>query len=416
MSEIDSFRTEVKQWLEENCPQSLRTPMSDDEMIWGGSNVQFNTQDQRVWFERMRDKGWFAPAWPVDVGGGGLTPSQEAVLEKEMMKLGCRPPQINLGIWMLGPVVLEYGTQEQKQRLLGPMCRGEVRWCQGFSEPNAGSDLAGIRTSAVDMGDHYLVNGSKIWTSYGDKSDAMYALVRTDANAPKHQGISLLVLDMHAEGVTVAPIDLISGKSTFCEVFFDNVKVPKDNLIGALNGGWPLAKKLLQHERSAMSRFGQFCLPTHFSLMSLVKDYLPVAEEGEAASDIALRQRAMAAEMDEIAYNLTVQRMGEEARAGKNVFGTMSIMKLVHTEQEKQKFELLLDAMGYRALGNLSLAGEGCEYSAQELKLTKAWLNGFTQTIAGGSSEVQLNVIAKRVLELPETKIPTQPQAKGGAQ
>lgn len=393
---LETFRQETRSWLEENCPHSLRTPTPEGELIWGGSQVEFTTEDQRLWFERMRDKGWFCPGWPKEYGGGGLSPEELSIVEKEMRRLRCRPPQINLGIWMLGPVVLAHGTEEQKKRLLTPMTRGEVRWCQGFSEPNAGSDLANIRTSARDEGDHFVVNGSKIWTSYGDKSDWMYALVRTDNEASKHGGISLIVLDMRAEGVKAQPIDLIAGKSSFCEVFFDDVKVPKENLIGELNGGWPLAKLLLQHERSAMSKFGEFSLPTHFHLMSLIRDYMPGAS---TPAEIALKARAQASEMDEQAYNLTVQRMGEEARAGKNVSGVMSIMKLVHSEQEKVKFELLLDAMGYRALG-----WEGDEFSEQELRITKSWLNSFSQTIAGGASEVQLNVIAKRVLELPDGK------------
>lgn len=403
MSAIDTFRAETRAWLEANCPESLRGAAAAGELVWGGSKVEFGSEDQRLWFERMRDKNWFCPDWPEAYGGGGLTPEQDAVLQQELKRLKCRPPQINLGIWMLGPVLLEFGTEEQKKRLLTPMTRGEVRWCQGFSEPNAGSDLANIRTSAVDAGDHFVVNGSKIWTSYGDKSDWMYCLVRTDNSSTKKQeGISLVVLDMHAEGVEARPIDLISGKSTFCEVFFDNVKVPKDNLIGPLNGGWTLAKRLLQHERSAMSKFGEFSLPTHFDLMSLLGDYLPQTESA-SPSDIALRARARAAALDEHAYNLTVQRMGQQARAGQDVSGIAAIMKLVHSEQEKQKFELLVDAMGYRALG-----WDGEEFSEKEQAISKAWLLSYTQTIAGGSSEVQLNVIAKRVLDLPDAP-------KGGA-
>ncbi len=396
MTDLDEFRIEVRDWLEANCPASLRTPTPDGELIWGGKNVNFTFDDQRLWFERMRDKNWFCPTWAKEYGGAGLSSKQNSVLESEMRKLKCRPPQINLGIWMLGPVLLEHGTEQQKQQFLTPMAQGEVRWCQGFSEPNAGSDLASLRTSAVDMGDHYLVNGSKIWTSYGDKSDWMYALVRTDPKASKHQGISLLLLDMHAEGVKTAPIHLISGKSSFCEVFFDNVCVPKDNLIGELNGGWKLAKELLQHERSAMSKFGEFQLPTHFDLMSLIKDYMPAPHN---ASEQSLMNKAVEAEMHENAYNLTVQRLTQEMQAGINNFGLMAIMKLVHTEQEIVKFELLLDAMGYRALG-----WEDDSFSEKEQSINRAWLNSFSQTIAGGSSEVQLNVIAKRVLQLPENK------------
>ena len=403
MSELEAFRQETRAWLEENCPVSLRTPTPDGELVWGGSNVEFHSEDQRLWFERMRDKNWFCPDWPAEYGGGGLSPKEVKVLESELRRLRCRPAQINLGIWMLGPVLLEFGTEEQKQRLLTPMTRGEVRWCQGFSEPNAGSDLANIRTTARDEGDHFVVNGSKIWTSYGDKSDWMYALVRTSNEGKKQAGISLVVLDMHAEGVEARPIDLISGKSSFCEVFFDNVRVPKENLIGSLNGGWTLAKRLLQHERSAMSKFGEFSLPTHFHLMPLIKEYVGGPDDLQTAADIALNARAQACAMDETAYNLTIQRMGEEMMAGMDTSGIMAIMKLVHTEQEKEKFEVLLDAMGYRGLG-----WEGDEFADQELAITKAWLLSFSQSIAGGSSEVQLNVIAKRVLGLPDAPKPAE--------
>lgn len=396
MSEMDAFRAETRAWLDANCPPSMRTPTPDGGLVWGGRQVDFQSEDQRLWFERMRDKGWFCPDWPAAYGGGGLSPEQNAILEAEMRRMRCRPPQINLGIWMLGPVLLEYGSEEQKQRFLTPMARGEIRWCQGFSEPNAGSDLASLKTTARDAGDHYVIDGSKIWTSYGDKSDWMYALVRTDPNAPKHLGISLIVLDMRSPGVSVAPIDLISGKSAFCQVFFDGVKVPKDQLIGPLNGGWTLAKRLLQHERKAMSKFGEISLPTHFHLLPLIERYVPASTR---PADVALRARASAVAMDEHAYTLTVQRMGEEARAGRDVSGLMAIMKLVHTEQERDKFEVLLDALGHRALG-----WECDEFSEQEKAITKGWLGSFALTISGGASEIQLNVIAKRVLGLPDGK------------
>ena len=398
MSTIEDFRRETRAWLEANCPQSMRSPMPDGDLVWGGRTVEFKTEDQRLWFERMRDKGWFCPDWPVEYGGGGLSAEQNAVLESEMRRLRCRPPQINLGVWMLGPVLLEFGSEEQKRALLPPMARGEIRWCQGLSEPNAGSDLASLKASAVDAGDHFLVNGTKIWTSYGDKSDWMYMLVRTDPSASKQKGISLLVVDMASPGIEARPIDLISGKSSFCQVFFDNVKVPKDHLIGPLHGGWTLAKALLQHERRAMSKFGEFSLPNHFDLLELAERYLPPAASSSLA-EAGLRARAIATAMDEHAYKLTTQRMGEEMRARQNVSGVMSIMKLVHSEQEKDKFEVLLDLMGHRALG-----WEGDAFEAEELAVARAWLGSFAQTIAGGSSEVQLNVIAKRVLELPEGK------------
>ena len=396
MNEIDQFREQTRSWLEANCPPSQRKAIPEGEMVWGARKMEFPSEDAQLWFERMRDKGWFCPEWPVEYGGAGLSAEYNAVLESELRRLKCRPPQINLGIWMLGPVLLEFGTEEQKKQLLAPMTRGEVRWCQGFSEPNAGSDLASLKTSARDAGDHFVVDGSKIWTSYGDKSDWMYALVRTDAKASKHTGISLIVLDMKSPGVSVAPIDLISGKSAFCQVFFDAVKVPESQLIGPLHGGWNLAKRLLQHERKAMSKFGEFSLPTHFHLLPLVKQYLP---EATGQSESALVARAVATAMNEHSYNLTVQRMGEAARVGQDVSGLMSIMKLVHTEQERDKFEVLLDVMGYQGLG-----WDPDAFSPQQQAITRGWLNSFALTISGGSSEVQLNVIAKRVLGLPDVK------------
>lgn len=394
MNELEEFRAETRAWLEANCPASMRTPMPSEEMVWGGRNVEFCSEDQKLWFERMRDKGWFCPDWPVAYGGGGLDVRRSAILDAEMRRLHCRPPQINLGIWMLGPVLLEYASEEQKQRFLPPMARGEIRWCQGFSEPNAGSDLASLRTTAVLDGDDYVINGTKIWTSYGNKSDWMYALVRTGPMVPKQQGISLIVLDMTSPGVSVSPIDLISGKSSFCQVFFDNVRVPRSQLIGEVNDGWKLGKALLQHERRAMSRFSESALPTHFDLDEYVKRCLPAPQD---ADEVALQQRAVACLMDEQAFSLTNRRMIDSLSARQDVSGLMAISKLVHTEQEREKFEILL-----QLLGNQSMGWSGDGFASRDLDLTGAWLMSFAQTIAGGSSEVQLNVIAKRVLGLPD--------------
>lgn len=394
MSSIEKFRHDVREWLEQNCPASMRGLMPADEMVWGGQEIEFISEDQRLWFERMRDKGWFCPDWPKEYGGGGLSLEQTRVLEEEMSKMRCRPPQINLGIWMLGPVLLEFGTEKQKQQLLPPMARGEIRWCQGFSEPNAGSDLASLQTTARLDGEDLVINGTKIWTSYGDQSDWMYALVRTGPKEPKHEGISLVVLNMRSPGITVTPIDLISGQSNFCQVFFEEVRVPKSQLIGEINEGWKLAKALLAHERRAMSKFSEISLPTHFSLLETLFEYFP---EPKQPSEIALFQRAIGVRMNEHAFELTQRRLNETLQRGGNASSMMSIQKLVHTEQEKDKFEVLLDILGRRALG-----WEGVGFNEEELALTNAWLNAFTQAIAGGTSEIQLNVISKRVLGLPE--------------
>ena len=397
MTELETFKQEVAGWLEENCPASMRRPIVSEEMVWGSSKLEFINEDQKLWFERMRDRGWFAPAWPKEYGGGGLSPKEARILETEMARLGCRQPQYNLGVWMLGPVLVEEGTHEQKLEHLVPMMRGQQRWCQGFSEPNAGSDLASLKTSAKrvtdEQGEAYIVNGGKIWTSDGDKGDWMYALVRTDSSSKKQQGISFVLIDMKSPGVTVKPIELISGKSSFCQVFFDDVRVPVRQLVGKEGEGWSLAKKLLQHERAAMSKFTEGGAPSHDAL----KTALPyMVDERGQVNDPVLRDKLASVLMDAQAFGLTHRRVTEKALARQDISGPSSIMKLVQTEQEVAKYELLEQALGLRGLG-----WEGDDFSADELDVCRAWLRSKSYTIAGGSSEVQLNIIAKRVLELP---------------
>ena len=394
MQDLDTFRTETRQWLQANCPASMREPLTSDAMVWGGSQLKFGNDDQRVWFERMRDRGWFAPGWPAVYGGGGLSPKQARIVDEEMQRLACRQPQFNLGVWMLGPVLLELGTEEQKREHLVPMMQGRARWCQGFSEPNAGSDLASLKTSARkdEQGD-FIVNGSKIWTSYGDQADWMYALVRTDTTVRKQEGISFLLIDMKASGITVKPIELISGKSSFCQVFFDEVRVPAKQLVGPLNGGWTVAKKLLQHERAAMSKFSEGAAPSHDAL-AVARPYL--LDEAGVVHEPVLRDRLAGLLMDAHAFALTHRRVMAEGMARRDVSGPLSIMKLVQTEQEVAKYELLMQVMGLRGL-----SWEGDEFSQDEHDIGRQWMLAKTTTIAGGSSEVQLNIIAKRVLGMP---------------
>lgn len=398
MTELETFKQDVAQWLEENCPASMRRPIVSEEMVWGSSRLQFVNEDQKLWFERMRDRGWFAPSWPREYGGGGLSPKQARILDTEMARLGCRQPQYNLGVWMLGPVLVEVGTHEQKLEHLLPMMRGEQRWCQGFSEPNAGSDLASLKTSARrvtdEQGEAYIINGGKIWTSDGDKGDWMYALVRTSSEGKKQDGISFLLIDMKSPGVTVKPIELISGKSSFCQVFFDDVRVPVRQLVGREGEGWSLAKKLLQHERAAMSKFTEGGAPSHDALRTALP-YM-VDDQGQVR-DGALRDKLAGLLMDAQSFALTHRRVTEKALARQDVSGPSSIMKLVQTEQEVAKYELLQQALGLRGLG----WDAGDDFTADEIEVGRAWLRSKSYTIAGGSSEVQLNIIAKRVLELP---------------
>ena len=258
MSDLEQFRSETRAWLEANCPPEMRKPAAaDGDVFWGGRNTKFSSEPQRVWFERMRDKGWTVPDWPKEYGGGGLDGAEHKVLREEMARIGARPPLSSFGIWMLGPALLKFGNEAQKKEHLPKIAAGLIRWCQGYSEPNAGSDLASLQTRAESDGDDFIINGQKIWTSYANYADWIFCLVRTDPAAKKHDGISFILFDMASKGVSTKPILLISGYSPFCETFFDNVRVPKSHVVGTVNRGWDVAKYLLQHERAMISGTGE---------------------------------------------------------------------------------------------------------------------------------------------------------------
>lgn len=391
MAELESFREEVRAWLQANYPPSLNTPMAEDEAPWGGRNYRPSNPDAKLWLERMGAKGWTAPMWPAAYGGGGLTAEENRVLTQELGRIKARPALMSFGIWMLGPVLLEYATEEQKQRFLPPIVRGEIRWCQGYSEPGAGSDLASLQTKAEDQGDHYLINGQKVWTSYADQADWIFCLVRTDTSK-KHEGISFVLFDMKTPGVEARPIKLISGSSPFCETFFDNVKVPKDQLVGKLNGGWDIAKRLLQYERQNISASG-FGGGAGLEVEEAAKTY--VGETDGKIADADLRARIAAHKMDARAFTLTVRRAEQESKAAKGPSSAVSIIKYAAASLNQEKSELMVEAMGLQGLG---WEGEGFDPDA--LRQTRAWLRSKGNSIEGGTSEVNLNVIAKRVLGL----------------
>jgi acyl-CoA dehydrogenase len=399
MTDLDTFRHETRSWLEANCPASMRTPLkSDDEICWGGRKFKFISEDQKTWLQRMADKGWTVPTWPTAYGGGGLSHEQDRILKKEMAKLGCRMPLTSLGIIMLAPALMKFGSEAQKKEHLPKIARGEIRWCQGYSEPGAGSDLASIKTSAIDphpekKGDHWIVNGSKIWTSYANYADWIFCLVRTDATASKREGISFVLFDMATPGVSTAPIKLISGSSPFCQTFFDNVRVEKLNLVGELNKGWTVAKYLLQHERnmigqSSSSGDGK----KKKSLEQSARDVF--GEERGKIADPLIRSKIARFQIREQAFGLTLMRMGDEARAGSAAGATSSIMKYYGSELNKDRRELMLTVNGMDSLG-----WEGDEFHGGET--ARSWLRSKANSIEGGSSEIQLNIIAKRVLGLP---------------
>ena len=248
--DLNAFREETRDWLESNCPESMRIGAVHFEDAY----ELYQTDEAIEWRDRAAAKGWTAPAWPTQYGGGGLGKDEHRVLAEEMARIKAIPPATGRGLAMIGPTILELGPEEQRARHIPKIVSGEAQWCQGYSEPGAGSDLAGLQTKAVLDGDQFIINGQKIWTSGAQYANWMFALVRTDPDAPKHEGISFVVLPMDQPGVTVKPIKLISGSSPFCETFFDNAVAKREDLIGELNKGWTVGKRLLQYERNATTK------------------------------------------------------------------------------------------------------------------------------------------------------------------
>ena len=379
MTDLEGFRSETRAWLEANCPPEMREPMrSEDEACWGGRNWTFHSDAQRVWLERMVERGWTVPHWPKEYGGAGLDPAEAKVLKEEMALIGARNPLYSFGISMLGPALLKFGNDEQKKRFLPEIARGEIRWCQGYSEPGAGSDLAGLQTKCDDKGDHWLVNGQKVWTSYADKADWIFCLVRTSSES-KQGGISFLLFDMATPGVSTKPILLISGNSPFCETFFDDVKVPKDQVVGEVNRGWDVAKYLLGHEREMIAGMGL----GGGSLGASLKPGDPLLRADIAAFDV-----------DSIAFAAMSERFFEQFKAGEAHPAFPSVMKYAGTELNKRRHELVMAAGGSGALEWDSERSHGG-------KAARDWLRTKANSIEGGTSEVQLNIVAKHILGLP---------------
>ena len=387
MAELEQFRAETRAWLDANCPAEMRAPMrGEKDLCWGGRHFEFQSDAQKQWLDVMASRGWTVPDWPKEYGGGGLSPAETKILKEEMRSLGCRPPLTSFGISMLGPALLKYGNEEQKKRFLTEIARGEIRWCQGYSEPGAGSDLAGLQTKAEDKGDHYLVNGQKVWTSYADQADWIFCLVRTSSES-KHGGISFLLFDMESPGVSTKPILLISGNSPFCETFFDDVKVPKDQLVGELNKGWDVAKYLLGHEREMISGMGLGSgIGTGASGVMLG----PVAKP----DDPLLRAEIAAFDVDALAFAAMSERFIDQLKAGEAHPALPSMMKYAGTELNKQRNELVMAAGGSDALEWESERSRGG-------KSARDWLRSKANSIEGGTSEIQLGIVAKHILRLP---------------
>ncbi|MCY7271585.1 MAG: acyl-CoA dehydrogenase family protein [Sphingomonas bacterium] len=382
MADLVQFREATRAWLETNCPAEMRVPMkSEKDACWGGRKFVFQSPAQKQWLEVMGARGWTVPDWPKEYGGGGLSAAETKVLKEEMAAIGARSPLMSFGISMLGPAILKFGNEEQKKKYLGEIARGEIRWCQGYSEPGAGSDLAGLQTKAEDKGDHYLVNGQKVWTSYADEADWIFCLVRTSTES-KHGGISFLLFDMESPGVSTKPILLISGNSPFCETFFDDVEVPKNQLIGVENKGWDVAKYLLGHEREMISGMG------------LGGERQALGASVGGVDDPLLRAEIAEFDVDSLAFAAMSEKFIDQLKAGEAHPAMPSMMKYAGTELNKRRHELAMAAGGSDALEWDSERSRGG-------KLPREWLRTKANSIEGGTSEVQLGIVAKHILRLP---------------
>jgi acyl-CoA dehydrogenase len=395
MGTLEDFRTETRIWLEQNCPDGAKgagqTPL-------GSKSIELEP-DVRTWLDRMAKKGWTVPTWPVEYGGAALNNEEYKILIEELKRVGARTPLTGRGVNYIGPTILEFGTNEQKGRWLPICARGDGAWAMGYSEPGAGSDLASLATKAVKEGDNYIINGRKTWTSDAVDCDYIFVLVRTSPDKPKHEGISLVLVDMHQQGVTVNPIALISGASPFCETLFEDAIVPVTDLIGGVDRGWTVGKRLLQFERSTHAGInisGSQGGRTEESQLPELVAYYSGKVDGRIA-DVSIRTWLTQHEMNTHAQQITQRRAIAELQSRAPGF-TSSAVKLTNALNIQDGDELLMTAMGNSAYhwDTDSGASEG------EVAAVKKWLYQKSLTIAGGTKEVQLNIIAKRVLGLPD--------------
>ncbi len=394
---LEAFRAKARTWIAEHFPPSLTGRAA---AVMAGETLDAAETEALAWGRRLGEQGWATPTWPAEYGGGGLSQLEAQVLNQELDAAGAFNPLIRttgMGITMVGPTILEYGTEAQKKRHIPRICRGEVFWSLGYSEPNAGSDLASLATRAEDAGDHWVVNGQKTWTSGADVSDWCGVLVRTDPDAPKRDGISFLMIDMDQPGIETRPIRLIGGASPFCETFFNDARAEKDEMLGELNAGWTVGKRLLQHERASQTgaTSGMGGGPRR-SLGEVAKRYVGTDDAGRLA-DADLRGRLADHLMEAKAHGLTLARIAAEARGNAKVSAAASILKNAASRVAQQRAELTLEIMGHQGLG---WEGEGFE--REELVAVRTWLSGKAMSIYGGSFEIQNNIIAKNILGLPE--------------
>jgi alkylation response protein AidB-like acyl-CoA dehydrogenase len=397
MTELQAFREATRAWLADNCPPGARGP---GPVSNGSSKIEITDRDTLLWLDRMIERGWTVPTWPKQYGGAGLSKDEYVVLLLEMSAISARPALSSFGTSMIGPTLLEVGSEDQKRRHLPRIARAQVEWCQGYSEPGAGSDLASLSTRAEDRGDHFVINGQKTWTSGAHNADWMFILVRTDPDAPKHQGISFLLLPMDQPGVTVKPIKLISGDARFNDTFFDAAIASKDDLVGVLNEGWSVGKRLLQHERGGMeslvsgSAREKRASGDVSELVAEAKQCL--GEDQGRVADPVWRDRVLSYEMNNQVFRLAQRRAVEESEGG-TPGPVTSIFKVYGSELQQDYYDILTRIRGHRGFG-----ADADRFSAEELETTRQWLYFRAGSIYSGSNEIQRNIIAKRVLGLPD--------------
>lgn len=385
--EQEAFRAEVRAWIREALPPHLAAKAEVDG--------NFALSEVMEWHRILHARGWVAPHWPKEVGGAGFDAAKRFIFTEELEKAGT-PTLSPFGLHMVGPLLIQYGNEEQKARYLPTILSGEEVWCQGYSEPNAGSDLASLRTSAVDKGDHFLVNGQKTWTTYAQYADWIFCLVRTDSSAKKQEGITFLLIDMTAKGVTAKPMLTSGHTEAFCDTYFDNVEVPKENVVGQINEGWTMAKALLGHERTLIAAVGQSTRSIHG-----VKRICAHTSKGgrPLLEDPAFRARIARLEVDLEALRMANYRSLASAQLGHAPGPESSILKLRGSEILQETLELAMDAMGHNALSWFNEPGVVPDlerFVPSTFNYTRA------TTIYGGSNEIQKNIIAKYILGLPQ--------------
>jgi hypothetical protein len=373
-----AFRTEVRAWFEANLPPSLR-----------GRTNRPPPHELMPWYHALSRKGWIAPHWPTKHSGMGATLNQQIIMTEELARVGA-PHLPAQGLNHIGPILIEFGSEAQKAKHLPPILDGSVIWAQGYSEPGAGSDLASLATRATLTGDHFVVNGQKIWTTWGHHSQWMFALVRTDPQAqPRHAGISFILLDLRSPGIRVRPIHTIAGDDEFAEVFFDDVKVPAENLVGKLHDGWRIANALLGHERLGNAN-------PQFALIALERIKTMARATGVMA-DPAFRDRLAAASINATALVAMFSHAVELTNRERSPGPESSIIKIYGTELLQSLNDLLVEAAG-----SDSSIEHPLMTALGEVDVSTPFLQVRRATIYGGSSEIQRNIVARRVLNLPQ--------------